>query len=61
MMWLLFLILSAPSIPGEKMLDQFATYEACRIEAARVDTEMRKSYPGDTDFRFECRFKEKAL
>ena len=61
MMWVLFLILSLPSTPGEKMLDQFATYEACMQESARVDTEMRKAYPGDTDFRFECRFKRKAV
>ena len=60
-MWLLVLILSAPSIPGETFIKQFDTYEDCTIEKARMDTEMRKSYPGDTDFRFECRFDEKTL
>ena len=59
MMWVLFLILSWPSTPGETRMNQFATFEACGKELRRLDKEMRLSYPYDSDFQFECRFKKK--
>ena len=61
MMWVLFLILSLPSIPGETRIDQFATFKACNKELIRLDKEMQRSYPGDTDFEFVCRFERKLV
>ena len=59
MMWVLFLILSWPSTPGETRIDQFESHQACTREQARLDQEMKRSYPTDEDFRFECRFEKK--
>lgn len=55
-MWVLWLILVWPSIPGEHQLHtQYATYEACVTERNRMTKEFEKSYPGDHDYLFECR------
>ena len=56
-MWLLFLILIAPSIPGDTMLEQFETYDACQAEAKRITAEFVASYPTDHDYRLDCRFR----
>ena len=56
-MWLLFLILIVPSIPGEIMLNQFKTYETCQAEADRITAEFMISYPADHDYRLDCRFR----
>ena len=57
-MWFLFLILIAPSVPGETVLNQFETYEACQLEAHRITDAFIVSYPGDADYRLTCRFQE---
>lgn len=56
-MWLLWLILIAPSTPGEHVVQKkpFSTLEACVKERDRLTGEFEKSYPGDTDYTFECR------
>ena len=61
MMWILFLILSLPSTPGETRINQFDTYDECFHERVRLHHEMQESYPGDTDFRFVCRFERKIV
>ena len=58
-MWILFLILSLPSTPGETRIDQFESYQACFWEQLRLHAEMQQSYPMDHDFQFECRFEKK--
>ena len=61
-MWVLWLILVLPSTPGEHPLhSQHATYEACVVERDRMTKEFEKSYPGDTDYRFECRLVKKVV
>lgn len=61
-MWVLWLILVLPSIPGEHQLHaQYATYAACLTERDRMTREFEKSYPGDTDYTFECRFVKKVV
>lgn len=61
-MWILWLVLIWPSIPGEHQLaSQHATYEACVIERTRMTKEFEQSYPGDHDYRFECRLVKKVI
>lgn len=61
-MWVLWLILTWPSIPGEHPLQsQHATFEACVTERDRMTKAFEQSYPGDTDYRFECRFVKKVV
>lgn len=56
-MWLLWLILVAPSVPGEHVVhhEPYPTLAACVEEKTRLTKEFEKSYPGDTDYTFECR------
>ena len=60
-MWLLFLILMVPSIPGETKLNQFETYADCQAEADRITAEFVASYPTDHDYRLDCRFQERVI
>jgi hypothetical protein len=61
-MWLLWLILTWPSTPGEHLLHtQYETYAACVTERNRMTKEFEQSYPGDTDYLFECRFIKKVI
>ena len=59
-MWLLLLILVSPSIPGETVLDQFETYDACHREGDRITEDFLVSYPDDHDYVLECRFQERV-
>ena len=47
----------APSTPGEHVVHKtpYANLEICIDERTRLTGEFEKSYPGDTDYRFECR------
>ena len=56
-MWILWLILVAPSAPGEHPVHRDGvSLEVCTAEKIRMTKEFQQSYPGDTDYRFECRF-----
>ena len=61
-MWILVLILTAPSIPGEHVVAKpFVEYEACVKEQQRLTENFQASYPGDTDYQFVCRFVSRAI
>ena len=61
-MWVLWLILVWPSMPGEHPLHSLHdTYEACVVERDRMTREFEKSYPGDHDYQFVCRYKARGV
>ncbi len=61
-MWVLWLILWLPSIPGEHRVHKTPYgLEACVTERDRLTKEFEKSYPGDTDYRFVCRYKVRGV
>lgn len=61
-MWVLWLILTWPSIPGEHALKPIhETYAECIKERDRMTQEFVIAYPGDRDYLFECRFSKRVM
>lgn len=55
--WILLMVLLSPVQGFEKLykLNDFQTYEECKIERDRVGFEMAEAYPYEQDFVIECR------
>ena len=62
-MWILILILTGVlggDDDREAVVAKYATFKACDEESARLTEEFKKSYPGDTSFKFDCRLAKNA-
>ena len=57
MLWLLLIVMlpCSPVYPAAVRLNQFYTYEQCRVERDRIGFEMAEAYPWERDFVIECR------
>lgn len=58
-MWILVFVvlIEVQGIDTVTALEKYTTKELCQSEKARILIEMEKSYPGDTSWTLECRFR----
>lgn len=56
-MWILLIV----TLFGATVLEKYTTYEECDSEKVRISKALQEAYPGETDFKLECRLKGEKI